>query len=202
MLSEKLATNYHALDELERLSLVGKAIARDDQAEVLRLTDSASQVQVSARHHFYQAQSFDQAAAGYLIDQLSRATRLYALLLPSINLQARRTQIARLVAYDFLQHQRAWSDFCEWLALPPDTVFALSPMSEPIMRMAEQTARGIACKRKVARAIAAQAGEPPPQSADDILAQWQQDHNARVLHPDEPRDTQPADDADAQSENT
>ncbi len=192
MRNEKLVSNYHKLGELERLSLAGRAILRDDQAELDQLIRSSPEQHIAVRHHFYVATAFDEMASAYLIDQLSRAARLYALMLPPADMRTRRMRIARGVAYEFFQHLQAWVEFSRWLTVPPDLAFALSPASQPIMRMAEKTARQLACSRRQACATARKDKSGKPMTVAQILAQWQQEFNLRVASHFDPQDDEDA----------
>ncbi len=175
------ALYYRRLLPRERFSLIGKARVRDDQAELDLLDRYAPQLRVSVGHHYDLTLAFAETAANYMLTQLERATRLYALRPLPANVRRREMRLARSLAYEFLQYQQAWVELCRWLNVPPEFAFVHYVSIKAVLDMVEKTARPLAHSHKQAQAAAASGGLDPrdkakqPITVAEILAAWQRD---------------------------
>jgi hypothetical protein len=169
------ALYYRRLLPRERFSLIGKALVRDDQAELDLLERYAPQLRVSIGHHYDLSLAFAKTAANYILTQLERATRLYALRPLPANVRRREMRLARSLAYEFLQYQQAWVELCRWLNVPPEFAFVDIPSIKALLEMVEKTARQLAHSHKQAQALAARDKAKQPITVAEILAAWQRD---------------------------
>ncbi len=164
------ALYYRRLLPGERFSLIGRALVRDDQAEFDLLERYAPQLHISVGHHFDLGLAFAVVSANYLLPQLERATALRPL---PANARRREMRLARSLAYEFLQYQQAWIEFCRWLNVPPELAFVHYVSIKAVLDMVEKTARQLAHSHKQAQALAARDKAKQPITVAEILAAWQ-----------------------------
>ncbi len=173
MVKPSPALYYRRLLPRERFSLIGSAWVRNDRAELDLLERYAPQLHISVGHHYDLSIAFAETSANYILAQLERATRLYALRPLPANVRRRGMRLARSLAYEFLQYQQAWVEFCRWLNVPTEFAFVHIPSTKAVLEMAEKTARQLAYSHKQAQAADARDKAKPPITAAEILAAWQ-----------------------------